>query len=96
MALPHGGATIDLRLCDNTRGEKYVYRSIREGSARSAKEKPGDVTSYKARYVAAESGGSVLGVGKGGRRVIQDRGYNTAEMLNAYAGYRRVLKVRAS
>jgi hypothetical protein len=75
------------------RGEKYVYRSIREGSARSAKEKVGDVTSYKARYVAAEAGGSAFGVGRGEKKTIQDRAFNTAEMLNAYAGYRRVLKV---
>ena len=74
-------------------GEDYVYRSIRAGSARSAAEQIGDTTVFRARYAAAETGGTLLGIGKGRTAVVSERGFNTAAMLNAYAGYKRVSKV---
>ncbi|KAJ1491824.1 hypothetical protein T484DRAFT_1773165 [Baffinella frigidus] len=65
-------------------GEAYVYRTIRSGSARSATEQIGDSTTFAARYLPSSQGKA---------RVVGDRAFNTASMLNAYAGYTRVSKV---
>mmetsp|Transcript_29725 Transcript_29725/g.60023 ORF Transcript_29725/g.60023 Transcript_29725/m.60023 type:complete len:357 (-) Transcript_29725:100-1170(-) len=75
------------------KGEEFVYRNLRGGSARSASEKIGDVTKFAARYVQAKTGGTVLGFGAGSEAVISDRSYNTVELLNAYAGFGRILRV---
>jgi len=74
-------------------GEQYVYRNMKEGTARSATEKEGDTMRFLARNLPSTKGGTLLGAGKGGAAVIHDRAFNTAQMLNAYAGYRRVLNV---
>eukprot|EP00961_Rhodomonas_salina_P280768 3792748-Rhodomonas_salina.3 len=97
------------------KGEQYVYRNLRAGSARSATEKLGDTTKFAARYLPSKTGGTVLGnipfsllviytvrgreigrafvagFGSGAAAVTSDRAYNTAAMLNAYAGNLRYL-----
>lgn len=75
------------------KGEQYVYRNLRAGSARSATEKLGDTTKFAARYLPSKTGGTVLGFGSGAAAVTSDRAYNTAAMLNAYAGFGRVSRV---
>ena len=66
------------------KGEQLVYRNVRAGSARSESEAIGDKTVFAFRYRA------VPRRQKDHLPVVQDRAFNTASMLNAYAGYRRV------
>lgn len=72
------------------KGVDYVYRNVRSGSARSEKEEIGDRTQHLSRYIkVAKRQYEPLSV-------MQDRIQNTKSLLNAYAGYERVVDVEYS
>jgi len=71
-------------------GEELVYRNLRKGSARSEQEAIGQETIFRSKYVPVEE------KKRRGNKLcaIADRSFNTAAMLNAYAGYSRISSIK--